>query len=558
MTDYLSGKSTAPGRPRKFLKSPESGRLPFSCTLVVHKSVTEVLAFVARSLKAAAGVKTIYDKDFQLDEAAATPGNLYLHCDESHPDYTAFKALNYNYMLPADVAILKVQDSMESEGGTGIIDSWEVVWRNISRGIDIAVDLSALRPAGTINSTQLEASGPASFAEIYIAMAEYAADVSVLNLLKLMGVLNDVIMRGGFKRGIVTSMMDIRCPHFKDYMNAPIGELRGSHKKGAIVYEDYLTTELEELIVAKLASESIFLEKGTDDGLYSNVCVGIKLADRATCLIWRVNLGQCTTRSSVIEAFEQSMTSLCDLHTSWRDHPNAAQNRGIWAELENDRQVALDVMGLSNLLHKFGYKYEDFIADLERFVEEPYTANGIVEEVLSEDSAMLIEWIYAGYLAALNTADVNMESKGLPKLDRLFTVEPAQSHSFETVDTQGYTTARGIWPPMNRLTNRVSDVQEDVLVDYGTEETVATVGPENIFRLNNAWQKLMDHTNRAHAISMDTYEKPSVEWLGKWLRSDLKTVYYNFSSKFDQSFAAKSAVELDGWDDEPVCSVCAQ
>lgn len=542
--DFLNELSTPPGRPRNHITNPESGRLPFSCTLVVHKDLPSTMAFTARSLKASAGVKTIYDKDFQLDKIQAT-GNLL-----------------YGSRAMDGQTLITVQDSMETiagEDGLGIIDSWAAVWWLISTGRTAVVDLSGLRPAGTIGSTGVEASGPDSFKEIYEAMLDYALDTTVLKLLKVMGVLNEVILRGGFKRGIVTSMMDMRCPYFQDYLNAPIAQLGGSHKKGAIVTPALLEdTELMGQVAEKVSSESMFLEKATDDGTYSNVCVGIKLADRATCLIWRNNLGRAMNRADVIDGMVQATKDVCALHVNWRNHPNAAANKDIWKPLEEDRQVAVDVLGLANLLSRFGYKYQDFILDLEAFVKQPYLATG-TEQLRSDHSLNVCEWIYAAYVASTVAADAYMDARNLPRLDRLFTVEPAQSHSFELTDANGFTTARGIWPPMFRLTNRISNTQEDVLVDYGAAETIADIGPEWIFRLNNAWQQMMDLTGRAHAISMDTYEAPTQGWLAKWMRSDLKTVYYNFSGKYDQAYADKKVTEID-WDaePEPECSVCAQ
>lgn len=581
--DHFNSASTAPSRPRKYLQQVAEGqpaRLPHSCTLIVHQNLTEVMGFTAHSLKCGSGVKTIYDADFRLDKIE-NPGSLNLVLDIQHPDYDAFvemlaKADKLNSKLGinrcSEVRFSKtitVQDSMNTErcvaGDAGIIWSWEQVYTFLKKGWNVTVNLSNLRPAGTKKRDGFTASGPSSFAEIYIALERYIKQTSVFNLLALMGTLNSVILRGGYKRGIVTSMMDCRNPLIDDYLAVPTSKLDGSHKKGIIVTKEVATAakgklaKLRAKIIEAVNSESIFLQKASDelggnyvDGdepTYSNVCVGIMLPDRGTCLIWRVNAGLVDTEDDLVEAFKLATEQSIYLHKYWHNNiPRQLTN--LWKPMSVDRQIGIDILGLANLLAKKGISFEEFTEALTELNRIGHT----------EKAQGIPVWFVKAYRKSVEVAQKVAAELGLEPFIRLHTVEPAQAHAFELTDSNGWTTCRGIWPPFARIVTRVSDTQETVTVNHGPVETVAEVGPEVIFNLNNQWQQLMANFGLPHAISMDSYETMNEANFQRWWKSDLLTQYYQFAGAVDQEYARKKVEVLDITCslDESTCSVCAE
>ena len=607
--DSLNGPTSAPGRVRKYLDDgPDSGRLPASCTLTVlrngtNTAIAESLAFITRSLKTGSGVKMIFERDFAISPAERKPGKLSMRLNEDHPDY-----LRFAEMLAANgvagnsdelrfYASLNVQDSMETqtsprqslgscEAGqagtrgevcTGIIDSWRQVLCALAGGFDIEVDLSQLRPIDSAKSDGSKASGPASFGEMYVAIAAYVRAPSIATLLKLYGKLNSVILRGGFKRGIVTSMMHVDCAEFMNYLAVPTAELDGSHKKGAIVTAAAATNSASRAaIVAAVATESIFLQKDAAElprryaGTYSNVCVAIQLPDKGTCLIWRVNLGQIRSRQQLIDAYCEVTQRIVSLHIEWRTAVKGTFLEDQWLPIDEDRQVAIDIFGLANMLSSFGWKYDDFVGSLHDFLVAGSVAHSDAAIRRSDESVDLPEWFAAAYEASTQLADKLTYIAGIKKLDRLHCVEPAQSHAFEVQDSAGGTLCRGIWPPFGRIVTRFSENQGSVTVNHGRVETVQEVGAETIFQLNDLWQQLMNCYGRAHGISADHYGSFDEAAFQRWWNSSLITQYYVFGDKVvNQSFARKVVEEIDLEFEEPdevfieteepgQCSVCAE
>lgn len=553
--NHFESASTAPGRPRRYLAGGV-GLLPHSCTLFVYRDVPDCLQFTARSLKTGSGVKCVFDKDFVLLAEPVT-GTMNLVLSEDHHDYAAFAEVVSQSVSdqPARpdtrrISFVRVQDSMENEpgllGDCGIIESWQRVHDLMSAGHNVVVDLSQLRRSGSNKSDgyAVTSSGPASFAKIYLAMAKYLTKPSMLTLLQLQGTLNAVILKGGHKRGIVTSMMHTANPLINEYLDAPTADLDGSHKKGVII--DKACAEgktkaakaLRSKIASKVNTESIFLQKDSAvlgeryADTYSNVCVGIMLPDRGTCLIWRVNLGVVETREQLVEAFVLATQQVVSLHKHWHDK-TPGNLKQLWQPIEQDRQVAIDVVGLANMLKRFGYTYQQFVDELALVNTD------------NVNPGSLAYWFAEAYAASTDTAQAMAAELGLPMFDRLHTVEPAQRHAFELNDYEGATLCRGIWPPFASVVNRQSDVEGSITVDHGDVETLETVSPQLVFELNSQWQQLMNKFGMPHAISADIYEPVDLDWLTKWWQSPQLTAYYQFAGLIDQSYARKTVEQID-------------
>ena len=548
--ELLNGTDTAPGRVRTYLLEPHKNTTPHSCTLFVwNGDLVECLVFCARALKGGAGVKII----FPADTVLANP--------LSHASFEVY--LNMIGQTNIDGTFLNIDISVDDsmEGDRGILASWATFVLYCSKGYTVEVFLGLLRAKGTTNQNGLIASGAESFALIYEAIAHYLTEGTIFSLLQLLGTLNDVIRRGNqYKNGIITSSMDYHCPLIKDYLAADITQIKGSHKKGVHGIDKGLLEdkELLDLTCESANKESTFLAKLLLYGLFPNVCVGLILGDRATCLIWRVNLGKCTI-AQIVPAFLEATRKLCELHITWREKVGS-DRAAIYAPLELDRQIGLDVMGLANLLALEGITYLEFADCLEDALD---TQDRSWEERHHDKINSLVLALMEGYRQSTIEADRFMDYRNLPRLERIHTVEPAQSHSYETTDREGNTTCRGIFPPIGRMVSRTSNTQANKIVYHGDVEIASGVGAELHQRVCELWQRLMTEYGRAHSISFDTWEPITPDWMERFIGSPLQTKYYSEQESFNQHYLKKRALTAVT---EPVvcdindkgCSSCAE
>ena len=151
-----------------------------------------------------------------------------------------------------------------------------------------------------------------------------------------------------------------------------------------------------------------------------------------------------------------------------------------------------------------------------------------------------------------------MADAGLLPLDRLFTIEPAQSHAYECLDTAGFTTCRGIFAPFGRLVDRTSDSEINRVYNHGKVETAGEIGPELQIRLCNAWQKLMNSTGRAHGISQDTYALMDRQGFADYMTSSSKALYYAEHNNYNQRKHLSKTIAVCTMDDKDSCQSCGE
>ncbi len=272
-----------------------------------------------------------------------------------------------------------------------------------------------------------------------------------------------------------------------------------------------------------------------------NVCVGLAIQDRGTCLIARTNLGMCQI-DEIATAMEDTAELLCNLHISWRkENPEAAT---LYRPLEDDRQIGVDVMGLANLLAREGVSFEVFDTALEDVVNANVNVDSYEMNNKYGKACDIVFDIDYGYSLIADKCDEIMDINGLPRLDRIVTIEPAQNHSFQTKDLSGFTTCRGIWAPVGRKEQRSSESQGNKIYNHGKVETASEVGAKIKMNIDRNWQRLMDDATggRAHAISSDWWEACTVENFKEWIDSPLKTAYYQEHNNIDQSYLQKRAM----------------
>jgi ribonucleotide reductase alpha subunit len=304
------------GRVETFIKTPERGTLPVSCTLYdlntkdasvpTHFRVLwNSFKFSALALKYNAGVKMQLGNYREVHfNTKGADWKWYLapgHPDWHEVPYSELPAYLKTYHksditnLSENEVLIDVDDSM-LDGDMSITYSWWKFIKVLLDGQTPVVNLSKLRPFGMVNDKGMVATGvfgsgeelklnptdSGSFLAIYWRLFNYFKKLDLATLLQVYGQINKTICRGGVvKSGIICTGMDYTSPLAEKYMKIPLSGLVGNQKKAMRVDAGLLTPEYEHLIpliVQKVNEESMFLEKiqGVDsDGepLFSNVCV---------------------------------------------------------------------------------------------------------------------------------------------------------------------------------------------------------------------------------------------------------------------------------------------
>jgi hypothetical protein len=407
--------------------------------------------------------------------------------------------------LPVSCTVMSVEDSME--GKNGIEQSWVFTSHGLRNAAGITIDLSKLRPANTANGRGLVSSGAASFAKIYSQ-------------------LNEVLRRGGiFKNGSVVLFLDADHPDCEAFLNLSPSDLPWA-KKTLYVDHTIHNNPLLDLIAEKMDQGSVWLAKKQYDKngkrIYSNVCNEVLLPSRGTCLLHHVNLGIVQDLKQLPSIFRENMEWLCELHPL-----TGIDTSKEYLSPMIDKQVGLGVIGLANMLAIHDTSYADFVADLE----------DCNKGIGSSDTVAY--WMHKAHMEAGEVAS-------LYRMERAFVVAPTANCSRYYQDSDGFTTAPEISPPLAFEVDRDSGTFGVETYEYHPKSELASeVGWAVQWRLLNAWQIMMDQTGVAHAISANIWndQKVTADWISSvFMPSALKTTYYRL--KVDQTALDKSQVVL--------------
>ncbi|NDG22158.1 MAG: ribonucleotide reductase, partial [Euryarchaeota archaeon] len=247
--------------------------------------------------------------------------------------------------LPVSCTVFVVEDSME--GPNGIEASWRFVSHALRYGAGCAVHLSELRPRGAENGKGLVASGPVSFAKIY-------------------STLNEILRRGGvYKNGAVVCHLDLRHTDALEFITTPRHELPWVKRCINITPEWWEACTFKDELLHGIKSGDIWLNKVKHDDkgnrIRGNVCLEVYLPSRGTCLLQHVSLGACEF-DDIPTAFREGMQQLCELHSK-----TGVGDSGEYLPSDTDRQVGLGMLGLANLLRRYGVTYEQFGVALDQY-----------------------------------------------------------------------------------------------------------------------------------------------------------------------------------------------
>ena len=279
------------------------------------------------------------------------------------------------------------------------------------------------------------------------------------------------------------------------------------------------------------------------------MCLEVYLPSRGTCLLQHINLGACES-GDIQAAFVKGMSELCDLHG--RTNVGAT---GEYLPSETDRQVGLGMLGLANLLGRFGITYKEFGIALEAVNKGERGARTVAEQIALE----LFRGIYSAELIARDHGMV-----------RAFCIAPTASCSYRSVDKDGYTATPEIAPPIARKVDRDSGTFGVESYDYGNVEIASEVGWDAYKKVADQLMKMLNNTGLLHGYSFNswsdvvTYNEQFVE---EWLASPQTSLYYSLQVMGDtqdktDAYAALDQAEVDDYLqdilNEPVTCDCQE
>ena len=433
--------------------------------------------------------------------------------------------------LPVSCTVFVVEDSME--GSNGIEASWKFASHALRNGAGCAIHLSKLRPKGTESrkgNDVLVASGPVSFGKIY-------------------STLNEILRRGGtYRNGAIVLHLSLSHPDALEFITTPRHELPWVKRCINITPEMWEACEFKEELLFGIKSGDIWLNKIRHDlqgnRIYGNVCLEVYLPSRGTCLLQHVNLSACEF-DNIPRAFREGMQELCSLHG--RTGVGAS---GEYLPSVTDRQVGLGVLGLANLLRRYGITYEQFGIALDQ-------VNG--GDVVQTPAFALASQFKTGITEAAAIARSH-------NMVRAFAIAPTASCSYRSKDLDGFTATPEIAPPIGRTVDRDSGTFGVQTYDYGEVEIASEVGWDAYKRVADGLMTMLDFTGLLHGYSFNswsdvvTYDNAFIE---EWLRSPQTSLYYSLQVMGDtqdksDAYAALDTEEVEDYlasllNDEPEC-----
>ena len=432
--------------------------------------------------------------------------------------------------LPVSCTVFVVEDSMEGENG--IEASWRFASHALRNGAGCAIHLSKLRPKGTESikgSDTLVASGPVSFGKIY-------------------STLNEILRRGGtYRNGAIVLHLDLNHPDALDFIKTPRAELPWVKRCINITQQWWDECTFKEELLYGIRTGDIWLNKVKKDHegnrIRGNVCLEVYLPSRGTCLLQHVNLGACEF-DDIAQAYVTGMSELCSLHSK-----TGVGESGEYLPSVVDRQVGLGVLGLANLLRRYGVTYEQFGRALEQYNNGETVRSGAYELVTQIDS---------GIKQAAEIAKFN-------NMVRAFAIAPTASCSYRSVDLDGYTCTPEIAPPISQTVDRDSGTFGVQTYNYGPVEIASEVGWENYKRVADGMMRLYEKTGLLHGYSFNTWSDQIIydeAFIQEWLESPQTSMYYSLQVMSDtqdktDAYAALEDSDVDDYLDsllnQPTC-----
>ena len=411
--------------------------------------------------------------------------------------------------LPVSCTVFVVANEME--GPEGIEASWRFASHALRFGAGCAIHLSKLDPKGKERPSGVTASGPVSFGKIYSS-------------------LNEILRRGGvYKNGAIVLHLDLNHDDAREFITAPRSELPWVKRCINITEEWWNSCTFREDLLHGIRSGDIWLNKvrrENNERIYGNVCLEVYLPSRGTCLLQHVNLAACEF-DDIPRAFVAGMSELCTLHSQ-----TGVGQSGEYLSPTIDRQVGLGVLGLANLLHRYGVTYEQFGRALDQ-----YNNNETIRSAAYE----LVSQISSGIKQAAEVArHANMV--------RAFAIAPTASCSYRSRDLDGNTATPEIAPPISKTVDRDSGTFGVETFSYGDVEIASEVGWENYNRVANGIMTLYQRTGLCHGYSYNSWSDQVTydnAFIDEWLASPQTSLYYSLQVMGDVQDKSNAYAALD-------------
>ena len=414
--------------------------------------------------------------------------------------------------LPVSCTVFVVEDSME--GPDGIEASWRFASHALRNGAGVAIHLSKLRPKGDDNGKGLVASGPVSFGKIY-------------------STLNEVLRRGGkYKNGAIVLHLDANHPDIEEFINTSREQLPWV-KRCVDINEDWweqmdVVTRVKLLNSMKRGDVWLNKVKYDNEGqrIYGNVCLEVYLRSRGTCLLEHINLAACEF-DNIPQAFVQGMSELCKLHSR-----TGVGDTGEYLPAETDRQIGLGMLGLANLLRRYGITYNQFGDALQSLNAGEKKASAAFE---------LARQLRDGIMQAAAIARAN-------NMVRAFAIAPTASCSYRSQDVDGFTSTPEIAPPIARTVDRDSGTFGVQTYDYGDVEIASAVGWEAFKKVSDNIMILLDRTGLLHGYSQNWWSDMVImdeSFIEEWLESPQTSLYYSLQVMGDVQDKSSAYAALD-------------
>ena len=418
--------------------------------------------------------------------------------------------------LPVSCTVFVVENEME--GPNGIEASWRFASFSLRHGAGCAIHLDNLDPKGYVRESGVTASGPVSFGKIY-------------------STLNETLRRGGvYKNGAIVLHISLNHADALDFITTPRSELPWVKRCINITEEWWQDCTFKEELLHGIKSGDIWLNKVKYDNegnrIRGNVCLEVYLPSRGTCLLQHCSLGACEF-DDIPRAFVEGMQELCELHGR-----TGVGDSGEYLPSETDRQVGLGMLGLANLLRRYGVTYEQFGEALEQYNSNKKNIHSAAYELVSQLASGINQ-------AATVAREHNMV--------RAFAIAPTASCSYRSVDLDGYTCTPEIAPPISQTVDRDSGTFGVQTYNYGDVEIASKVGWDNYKRVADGIMTLLNSTGLLHGYSFNswsdsvTYDNAFVE---EWLRSPQTSLYYSLQVMGDTQDKSDAYAALDAEDVE--------
>ena len=414
--------------------------------------------------------------------------------------------------LPVSCTVFGVDN--ELEGPNGIEASWRFCSHALRNGAGVAIHLSRLDAKDTERPSGVVASGPVSFGRIYSA-------------------LNETLRRGGrFKNGAVVLHLDANHPDIEEFITTPRNVLPWV-KRCVDINEEWwqaLDVDIRVKLIDSMRRGDVWLNKVKYDNegqrIYGNVCLEVYLQSRGTCLLEHINLAACEF-DTIPQAFVQGMSELCQLHAR-----TGVGNTGEYLPAETDRQIGLGMLGLANLLRRYGITYSQFGDALQSLNTGETKASPAFE---------LAQQLRSGIEAAAEIARQN-------NMVRAFAIAPTASCSYRSQDVDGYTCCPEIAPPIARTVDRDSGTFGVQSYNYGDVEIASAVGWEAFKKVSDNIMILLDRTGLLHGYSQNWWSDlvtMDESFIEEWLESPQTSLYYSLQVMGDVQDKSSAYAALD-------------